>query len=61
MVASETVSDLVMKIAEPVFKGQADEIEVTRQAELEYRDLIDEALKETVWSNSFCTSVSLLY
>lgn len=60
LVASEAVADLAMNVAGPVFKGQAEEVEVTRKAEVEYRKFIDDGLKHTVWQNKFCTSVSIL-
>lgn len=61
MVASEAVSNLAMNMAAPVFKGDAEEVEVTRKAEMEYREMIEEGLKETVFSNAYCTSVSFWY
>lgn len=61
LVALEGVVDLAMKVAEPVFRGEADEVEVTRKAELDYRKFIQGGLKNTVWSNSFCRSVSTMF
>ena len=52
---------LAMNVAEPVFRGEADEVEVTRKAELDYRKFIHRGLKDRVWSNSFCTSVRTLF
>lgn len=56
LIASEVVTDLAMKVAKPVFKGQAEEVEVTRKAEMEYRKFIDDGHKQTVWQTNFCTS-----
>lgn len=60
LVASEAVTGLALNVAKPVFKGQAEEVEVTREAEVGYRKFIDDGLKQTVWQNNFCTSVSVL-
>lgn len=60
LIASEVVTDLAMKVAKPVFKGQAEDVEVTRKAEVEYRKFIDDGHKHTVWQSNFCASVSVL-
>ena len=53
--------DLAMNVADPVFKGEADEVEVTMKAELDYRKFIHGGHKNRVWSNSFCRSVSTMF
>ena len=60
LIAAEVVADLAMKVAKPVLKGQAEEVEVARKAEVEYRKFIDDGHKHTVWQSGFCTSVSVL-
>lgn len=61
LVALESVVYQAMKVAEPVLRGEADEVEVTRKAELDYRKFIQGGFKNRVWSNSFCRSVSALF
>ncbi|KAF8461856.1 4-hydroxyacetophenone monooxygenase [Kalaharituber pfeilii] len=56
LVASEYTAGYVMKLIEPVVKGQAGDVEVTKKAQVEYANIIQAELKNTVWSNSICRS-----
>lgn len=56
LMASEAIASYAMKVAGPVFRGEATDVEISKEAEDSFATDIQAELKNTVWSNAVCQS-----
>lgn len=54
--ASECMVNLSLKLIKPVLAGDADVVEITKEAEVEWARDTQQALKKRVWNTGGCTS-----
>jgi hypothetical protein len=56
ILASENGANLALKFIKPILKGDVDQVEIKKEAEIKWATNIQEACKQTIWLQGGCNS-----